>query len=178
MGMFGEHRLEGIGCPVSHVVTETVDAASRHRARGRHPRLAWTTAIAGIIVVVDQLSKLAASWSGRLGHAVVPVTNPRFSLGLAGASTPVMALVSAVGIVVLGGYTTRRALHGHCPLWVPGVMVGGALSNLADRLVLGSVRDFLAVQSVVLNLADVAVVVGLVGFVLAELNSSHPTERR
>jgi hypothetical protein len=44
------------------------------------------------------------------------------------------------------------------------VLVGGALSNLVDRLLLGAVRDFLAVAHVVVNLADLAVLAGLVGY--------------
>ena len=44
-----------------------------------------------------------------------------------------------------------------------GLVLGGALGNIVDRTVVGFVRDFLAVGPVVVNLADIAVLLGLVG---------------
>ncbi len=51
---------------------------------------------------------------------------------------------------------------GRLPAWPVALTVAGAVSNLVDRAVLGSVRDFLVVGSVVINVADVAVIIGLV----------------
>jgi lipoprotein signal peptidase len=121
------------------------------------------------VVGLDQLTKLAAMLiaDGQTSGLVVPVHNSRFSLGLAGASVSVMVLLMAAGIVAAGGYALWAAAGGRLPVWVPGLLVGGASSNLADRLLLGSVRDFLATPWAVINLADLAVLAAVVGAALA-----------
>ena len=59
--------------------------------------------------------------------------------------------------------------------WVPtGLLVGGALGNLIDRVRQGSVTDFLKVPHwPAFNLADAAITVGVVALVLA-LEMRHP----
>jgi lipoprotein signal peptidase len=47
------------------------------------------------------------------------------------------------------------------------VLLGGASSNLLDRLVRGAVQDWLATPWAVCNLADLAVVAGAVGLLVA-----------
>jgi lipoprotein signal peptidase len=120
------------------------------------------------VVAVDQLTKFAATQvaAGHSGGLLVLVCNPRFSLSLAGATLPVMALLMVAGIATAGGYTLRAARQGHLAAWIPGLLVGGATSNLADRLLLGSVRDFLATPWVVINLADLAVLAAVIGAAL------------
>jgi lipoprotein signal peptidase len=135
----------------------------------------WQAARLGLVVVaVDQLTKLAATRvaAGHTGGLLVPVRNPRFSLGLAGASLPVMALLMAVGIAAGGGYALRAVSRGRLAVWIPGLLVGGASSNLTDRLLLGSVRDFLATPWAVVNLADLAVVAAVIGVAI-----TRPTRR-
>ena len=112
--------------------------------------------------------------AGHTSGLLVPVHNPRFSLGLAGPSLPVMVLLMAAGIAAAAGYTLRAAAHGRLPLWIPGFLLGGASSNLADRLLLGSVRDFLATPWAVINLADLAVVAAVIGAAHAHRPRHHP----
>jgi lipoprotein signal peptidase len=123
------------------------------------------------VVGLDQATKLAATLAaaGQTSGLLVPVHNPRFSLGLAGASLLVMALLMAVGILAAGGYSLHAAHRGRLPIWVPGLLVGGASSNLLDRLLLGAVRDFLATPWAVINLADLAVLAAATGSILAHL---------
>jgi lipoprotein signal peptidase len=47
------------------------------------------------------------------------------------------------------------------PAWALAAALAGAASNLVDRAVLGAVRDWLIVGPIVINVADVAVIVGL-----------------
>ena len=79
-------------------------------------RAAW---FALAVVGLDQLTKLTG--------LLVPVHNPRFSLGVAAASPPVMVLVMAAGIAAAGGHTLRAATRGRLPAWVPGLLIGGRL---------------------------------------------------
>jgi lipoprotein signal peptidase len=123
------------------------------------------------VVGLDQATKLAATLAaaGQTSGLLVPVHNPRFSLGLASAPLPVMALLMAAGILAAGGYSLYAAHRGRLPAWVPGLLVGGASSNLLDRLLLGSVRDFVVTPWAVINLADLAVVAAVIGSTVAHL---------
>jgi signal peptidase II len=132
------------------------------------------------VIAVDQLTKAAAT---SLGNSAVthPITNPEFSLGLASGSLPVMVLITIAGCVAFGAYVVWRALQGRLPAWVPGLLLGGAVSNLADRLLFGAVRDFVATPWVIWNLADLAVLIGIAGYAWGHLRptastTEHPEE--
>ena len=141
-----------------------------------HPLSRRTATIAAVLVAADQLTKLIAEVGveGSTTGPVVPLHNDELSLGLADAASPVLAVLMALGIVVAGWWMLRRVLAGRVAPWAAAAVLAGALSNLIDRAVLGSVRDFLVVPSVALtNLADVAVVAGLLGAALA--NARRPS---
>jgi Lipoprotein signal peptidase len=143
--------------------------------RPQHAPLVGHIMLFGIATVIaDQATKLAATFiaSGHRSGAVIPVRNHEFSLGIAHASLPVMIALMAVGVTALGSYLVRATLHGQVPAWATGLLIGGAVSNLADRAAGGSVRDFLATPWVVLNLADLAVIVGLAGWLTAHHHSA------
>ena len=136
--------------------------------------------VAVMVVLVDQLTKAGASALGNtaLTH---PSTNAEFSLGLAGGSLPVMVLITIAGSAAFGAYVVWRAVQGRLPAWVPGLLLGGAVSNLADRLLFGAVRDFVATPWVIWNLADLAVLVGIAGYAWGHLRpaasmTEHPEE--
>jgi lipoprotein signal peptidase len=132
-------------------------------------RRSVTLAVA--VVLADQVAKLAAEqFAGGHRHGpVVPLRNPSFSLGLATTTRPLTVLAMAAGIALAAAYATSAAGRGGLPGWVPALVVGGAASNLLDRLLLGAVRDFLAVGHLVVNPADLAVLAGLVGYGLTRL---------
>jgi signal peptidase II len=121
-------------------------------------------AAAVAVVLVDQVTKALALAVAR-GHEsgpIVPVSNSRFLLGVAGASVPAMVSLTAAALAAVGGYALHLARRARVEPWVAGLVVGGAASNVLDRLVFGVVRDFLATPWVVCNVADVAVFAGLV----------------
>lgn len=67
-----------------------------------------------------------------------------------------------------------RATRGLLPALALGLVIGGALSNVIDRLIYGAVADFFlfhvgAFEWYVFNLADVWIVAGAIGLVLAWL---------
>jgi signal peptidase II len=142
---------------------------NQHRLSNR------VAATALVVVVADQLTKAVAG-ALRSG-AILPVHNPDYSLGLVSGALPVLVLGSVLGLVAFGSHVLRRASRGLLAPWVCGLLIGGALSNLADRVVLGAVRDFLATPWIVFNLADVAVVVGIGAYLLARAKSSVPPLR-
>ena len=135
-----------------------------------------TITIAASVLAIDAISKVAARLLAArdYGHGIIlPIQNPDFSLGLASAPHPTMLILSTVGIVLFGSYTawavTRRAV----PAWVPGLLIGGAAGNLSDRVLFGAVHDWLDLGRVIINLADVSVLVGLLAFGASLALSKH-----
>jgi signal peptidase II len=138
--------------------------------------------VASAVVALDQWSK---SWALRdlsvIGrrHVIGPMylvlslnRGAAFSLG-AGAS-PVIETV-AIGLVVFVVAFSRRAAKGGANLAVVvglGLLLGGALSNLGDRLFRhhhGAVVDFIQVVSwwPTFNVADAAITAGAVTVAVA-----------
>ena len=111
------------------------------------------------IVGVDQITKALSPHGAELS-VIDPTTNPRFALGIAQADLPIMILLSGLGILVAVGWAIRRTMRGGLHWSVPALLVGGATSNLIDRILFGSVRDFVAMPLVTANLADFAIVAG------------------
>ena len=140
------------------------------------PVLARSSLVTGIVVVVDQLTKAGGT---ALGTTTVtyPVTNAEFSLGVAGGSVSMMVLVTLAGIAVFCAYAVWQAVLGRLAAWVPGLLFGGAVSNLADRLLFGAVRDFVRSPWVVWNLADLAVLVGIAGYAWGHLRRKSTTDQ-
>jgi signal peptidase II len=142
-------------------------------------RKAYLAVAIGVVVAIDLVTKLAAAAlaEGHTGGPVVPVRNPEFSLGVAGASRFVMLAISAAGILVAAALVIRPALDGRLPAWVPIGLLGGAAANLIDRSAFGSVHDFIVTPWIVFNLADVAVVAGIVGLIAHRLRCGRQPQR-
>jgi lipoprotein signal peptidase len=136
--------------------------------------------IALTVMTVDQVTKAVAVVlaTGSRSGVLLPVRNTRLGLGVAGMSIPTMALLAAIGIVTFGVVGLRRARAGLLPAWVPGFLVGGAASNLLDRLASGGVHDLLATPWLIANVADLAIVAGLIGWIASDLTRSTPLSVR
>jgi signal peptidase II len=121
------------------------------------------------VLVADQATKALAPQlaSPDAPGWLQPVHNPDVLLSLY-SGTP--ALLIAVGLAALIGFSVHLlhlARGGILPGWAAGLLAGGAASNLADRIVHGAVRDWLATPWVVANLADLAVAAGAVCYLAA-----------
>jgi len=123
--------------------------------------------VAAAAVAVDVMTKLAAAtWLAdrpvRLGRLVSLrlVHNRGVAFGVAAAApTPAVVAVTA-GVAVLIAVLAWRGELG-APV-AAGLVVGGAVANVADRLTAGSVVDFLDVgRWPTFNLADVFLVAGI-----------------
>jgi lipoprotein signal peptidase len=125
--------------------------------------------VVATVMLLDQLTKgLAGLLPQQQATGIfLPLRNPQFLLGLGGSSAVLTMLAAMAGIVLFGGVAYRSAVRGRLPAAIPGLLIGGALSNLVDRLLFGSVRDFIATPLIVVNVADLAVAAGLIGLALA-----------
>ncbi len=127
-------------------------------------------ATAGIVVALDQATKqLAVANIDRGEHVNVffglDLTNTRntgVAFGAFEGAGLVVAILIGISLALLVGYFL---LHRDMPLlWLPvGLLLGGALGNLADRARDGAVIDFIdPVAWPAFNLADACIVVGVV----------------
>jgi signal peptidase II len=132
-------------------------------------------AVAGIVVAIDQASK-AAIVSGlapgervdlALGFDLARVANNGVAFGLLENARDgiVLAVTLAALGLVLAWFATNPGRPG---LWLGmGMLTGGALGNLADRIRDGAVTDFIDPPLwPAFNLADVAITGGVVILVL------------
>jgi len=126
-------------------------------------------ATAGLVVAIDQATKqLAITNIGRADEVSIffglDLTNTRNSgvaFGAFEGGGVVVAILIGASLALLVGYF---ALHHDMPLlWLPvGLLLGGALGNLADRARDGAVIDFIdPVAWPAFNLADSCIVVGV-----------------
>jgi signal peptidase II len=127
-------------------------------------------ATAGIVVALDQATKqLAVANIDRGDHVNIffglDLTNTRntgVAFGAFEGAGLVVAILIGISLGLLVGYFL---LHRDMPLlWLPvGLLLGGALGNLADRARDGAVIDFIdPVAWPAFNLADACIVVGVV----------------
>ena len=149
------------------------------------PRLAWLcgVATASLAFALDQATKGWALADLMDPPRIVPVT-PFFDLalgrnrgvgfGLLSADHPAAPwLLSALALAVVAGLVVWAARDGR-PWTAPsvGLVAGGALGNVADRLRHGAVTDFLDFHAAghhwpAFNLADAAIVAGVALLVAA-----------
>jgi signal peptidase II len=147
------------------------------------PRVrAWRLAgaLCGVIVALDQGSKAIVTSSlvpGQTVHVlpdleITYVHNKGVAFGLAGGAGIGVVLLAVAALVLILATFARDPRHR--ALWIPvGLLAGGALGNLADRVRMDSVIDFIDLPLwPAFNLADIAIVAGVAG--LALLSMKHP----
>lgn len=139
-----------------------------------------------VVVVLDQLTKYLASASLEYGRPVelLPVfdltllhnTGAAFSFlaGAGGWQRWLFALLAAVVSIVLVVWLKRLKAHETWLAIALALVLGGALGNLYDRVVLGYVVDFISVHYQryyfpAFNLADSAITVGAIMLIIDTL---------
>jgi signal peptidase II len=151
------------------------DAVLLPRTQASHPpgvrRRAFLRAglVLAVVVGLDQLTKhtVAAGVAPGEQHRFLPgidlvhVRNTGVAFGfLSGGGTFVLACTLAA-LAVLVGYLALRP--GRQLLWLPtGMLVGGAVGNLIDRVALGAVIDFIKLPLwPAFNVADMSITFGV-----------------
>jgi lipoprotein signal peptidase len=129
------------------------------------------------ILVLDQAIKVAAERVAvpSLGGWFVPARNYQLSLGAGSGSPIVLAALALTAILVFGAYLKPLAFSGAIPVWIPGLLAGGAVSNLIDRFSRGAIQDWLATPWATVNLADLAVVAGVVALLISRWRAGDST---
>ena len=132
-------------------------------------------AVAGVVVALDQLTKIWAVAALSDGPVEVIGTllqfrltrNPGGAFSLLTGFTPVLAVLAVVMVVYIV-HTTRRTSDA-VMAYSLGLVLGGAVGNLVDRLVRspgflrGEVVDFIKVPNwPTFNVADCAITIGVI----------------
>ena len=155
----------------------------------RSPRAALALAgLAALILAADQVTKglvLSGRISGDAGWAAVRLVRNTGSAGGIASGYPVLVTLAAAAITAVAGGLLLRA-RGRATALFLAVILGGALGNLADRLLRapgpgrGAVVDWLhlAGRGGSLNLADAAIQAGVLGAVITLLAAREKAPRQ
>jgi lipoprotein signal peptidase len=145
---------------------------------------AWSLAgaLCGLIVATDQAAKAAVEANlvpGEQVEVLGPLSltlshNRGVAFGLAGGAGGGLVLVSLFALGVIAYLFARNATKPG--MWVAvGLLAGGALGNLADRVRADAVTDYIDVGSwPAFNLADVMITCGVVLLVFLYLREAEP----
>jgi signal peptidase II len=139
-------------------------------------------ALCGLVVVLDQAAKAAIEAHlvpGQYVEVAGPLEltlshNSGVAFGLASGGGTRLVLLTALALAVVGYVFARNPTRPG--MWVAaGLLAGGALGNLADRVRADAVTDYIQIGSwPAFNLADVAVTAGVA--LLALAYAREPTE--
>jgi signal peptidase II len=134
----------------------------------------------------DQLTKHVVASQLRLDegvHVLGPfsvrhVENPGIAFGLFASATSLVILLTVVAVAWMLAYFARSgARHPVLPVAL-GLVIGGSVSNLLDRVRLGHVIDFLDPRfGPAFNLADSFIVVGVAILLVALLAADREPRR-
>jgi len=159
--------------------TDALTPVSRATRSFAATRWQWLSlsALALAAVVADQLTKWIVASNLELGggvHVLGPfwirhVQNSGIAFGFFPSATAAVIVLTAAAVGWMLAYFARSGgRHPVLPIAL-GLVIGGSVSNLADRIRLGHVTDFLDFRYwPAFNLADSFIVIG-VGIILAAL---------
>jgi signal peptidase II len=137
-------------------------------------RLPLLVIVSGVVLIADVVSKqlVVAHLSNRAPVNVIPsvldlelTRNPGAAFGFAAGATVIFSVVAVAVVVFIARASRRLASAGWA--WALGLLLGGALGNLGDRLfrapgpLRGHVVDWIHLHHwPVFNLADSGIVIG------------------
>jgi signal peptidase II len=137
--------------------------------RGRRGAAARAAAVTALVIALDQATKAIVRASIPLGDRdrvlpgvdLVHTRNDGVAFNVLAGGSPLVVVVVAIAIGALVGYF---ATHLDKPLiWLPtGMLLGGALGNIVDRVRDGAVTDFVKLPAwPAFNVADTSITLGV-----------------
>ncbi len=155
----------------------------------RNPYFCPALSLAALITIADQISKyfllsvlelpLRAPVEITPFFRLVSVWNHGISFGLfnQGTSLSRYALLAIAGVIVFMLYGWLKNAGEKWASYAVGLVIGGAIGNVIDRIVRGAVFDFLDVHAYgyhwpAFNLADSAICIGVITLCTNSLLSS------
>jgi signal peptidase II len=149
---------------------QPISSAERSLAAGPAQWLALV-AVAGAAVFADQLTKQVVGRTLAVGErvdlvgpvSIHHVENSGIAFGFFASRTTIVIAITAVAVGWMLWFFARSGRrHPVLPVGL-GLVLGGSIANLVDRIRLGRVTDFLDLEAwPAFNLADTFIVVGVV----------------
>lgn len=146
-----------------------VAAPSRSTRSSRLSAFARAGVVFAVVVGLDQLTKHTIAQNIRFGEHkkflplidFVHVRNTGVAFGFFSGGGGVVLALTVVALILLVSYLAVRP--GRSLLWLPtGMLVGGAVGNLIDRIDSGSVIDFIKLPHwPAFNVADMSITFGV-----------------
>jgi signal peptidase II len=150
-------------------VAMTETSAARAPSMRRPAVFGRALALALAVVIVDRITKhlvvtgIAVGDEHRFlpGVNLVHVRNSGVAFGFFSGGGGVVLALTVVALILLVSYLAVRP--GRSLLWLPtGMLVGGAVGNLIDRIDSGSVIDFIKLPHwPAFNVADMSITFGV-----------------
>jgi signal peptidase II len=147
----------------------SVHAGPEASPRARAIAFARAAGVVVLVLILDQVSKHAVRADisvGQVRHVVpglrlVHVRNDGVAFGFFSGGGALVLVFTLVALGALIGYFVMRPTRPW--LWLPtGMLVGGALGNLIDRIANGSVTDFIKLPLwPAFNVADMSITFGV-----------------
>ncbi len=144
---------------------------------------AWVLAgaLAALVLALDQVAKAAIEANLTIGEEVdvlgplglTLAHNRGVAFGLAGGAGAPLIVITLLALGVVGYLFARNPTRPG--MWVAaGLVAGGAIGNLVDRVRAGEVTDFVDLSPwPPFNLADVAIVAGVLLLVFVYLREAE-----
>jgi len=157
--------------------------------------LPWVAAL--LVVVVDRLTKAMiiaridpGSWVELVpGVALTHINNRGIAFSLFAGGGPltrmVLHLVIFTSVVIIAAMVVRHGHHSRLGGLAFGLILGGAVGNLIDRVLYGAVIDFIHLSARFwgrvwswpdFNVADASITVGALLLIANEFRTSRSTE--
>jgi signal peptidase II len=145
------------------------EAGARTPSRTRTTALLKAGAVVVVVLVLDQLTKawvrsdidIHETHKFLPGVNLVHVRNSGVAFGFFAGGGVIVLVFTFVALAVLLGYFLLRP--DRPLLWLPtGMLIGGAIGNLIDRVAHGAVTDFIKLPFwPAFNLADMSITFGV-----------------
>ena len=146
-------------------------------------RVLFAGGVAAAVVGADQLSKSLVQPALEKGdvHVLGPLDlelsyNPGVAFGVGRGLSPALVAAGVMIVVAVVGFTT--SLQSRLTTLAAGLIAGGAVSNLSDRLARGhggAVIDWIHLSHwPTFNVADSCIVIGVGLLILANLLAARP----
>ena len=145
------------------------EANARRMRRESQRRWTWFAVVAVAAFLADQLTKVVVRASLAPGEQVdvvpgfdlVRARNEGIAFGLFPGKTGAVAALTLVALVVIAFALLRLARRSMMAAVGGGLLIGGSIGNLVDRLANDGVTDFIDVSAwPAFNVADMAIMAG------------------
>ena len=148
--------------------------------------------ISAIVVILDQVTKLAIKGSFRLHESIkilgeflqfTYIENPGMAFGIQIGGKYFFTIFASIATLIIVYYLYRTRYDGFATRLALSLILGGAIGNLIDRYAYGQVIDFIDVGYAsarwpVFNIADSGVTVGMIILITILFFERQPVEAK